>query len=811
MHGSVLNLHYTFRTLRRNLGLTITILFTIALGIGATTAIFTVDYATLLAPSPYPHPDRLVNVWSRVQGRRNFVSAGDLSDWRRQSTVFEELEVATPDNFNIATQDKPEYLEGMRATPGYNGMFGNPLLLGRNFLPEEGEPGKDHVVILTHRLWQHLGANRNIIGQTMRINGERYTVVGVLQPGLTDRWGPEAIIPLSFKPEELNDHGARWWVVSARLKPRITIQQAQAEMDAVAAREAKYFPKTNEGWGVVVEPFKNDMLPGQTQRLLWLLLAAVGFLLVIACVNVANLLLAKSISQQREVAIRGALGASRWAIFFQFLAESLTLAALGGIIGIAAGSLVLRGLASAIPSGALPPEAELRLNLPILLIMFATAAFTGLLFGCSPAWYASRLSPAEVLKSGGRAGMSLGRSRLRRFLVIAEFALELPLLAVAGMTIHSFWNLTRADLGVRTDHVLGFYVDSPPIVKDSTTQDKINAYYRRVLAAISAVPGVSHVSAMTYLPLDFLHAETPFSIAGQPEYANPALRPTADFQTVTPAYFATFGIRIVRGRAFTDQDDLSSVKVAMVNEAFADRFLKGTDPLQQRVVMNELISGGFEPGPMVERQIVGVFHTVKSRNGREDTPEIDTPFWQEAYSIAGIGVRTANDPAGMIKPVQAAVNAIDPEAGFAFTRTMDQVHDQGLVNDRFSVILFGSFAVLGLLLASMGIYGVMAFSVTQRMREMAVRMAVGATQNDVVTLVVNEGAILAIGGAALGLIGACFAGRAMQSMLYRVSPLDLSAFGVTALLLLGASLVACYLPALRATASENLTRSLSSE
>jgi putative ABC transport system permease protein len=797
------NLRYTLRTFGESPGLTATILLTIALGIGATTAIFTVDYATLLAPSPYPHPDRLVNVWSKIQGHRNFVSAGDLADWRRKTTVFEELESATPDNFNIVTQDQPEYFEGMEATPGYNAMFGNPLLLGRNFLPEEGEPGKDHVVILTHRLWEHLGANPKILGQTMRINGETDTVVGVLAPGTSDRWEPEAMVPLTFKPEELSDHSSRNFVVTARLKPGVTIQQAQAQMEAIATQEAKDFPASNQDWGAVVEPFKNDFLSDERQRLLWLLLGAVGFLLLIACLNVANLLLAKSMTRQREVAIRGALGAQPSAIFAQFLTESLTLAILGGLLGIAAGNVLLRSFVAAIPAASLPPEADLRLNLPILLIMLTAATVAGVLFGCVPAWYASRLNPADALNEGGRSGTGVGRHRLRRFLVIAEFAFALPLLAGAAMTIHSFWNLTHVDLGVRTDHVFGFYVDSPPLVKDST-QDSINAHYRRVLGAISAIPGVSHVPAMTYLPLDSLHAETPFSIAGQPDYANPAMRPTADFQTVTPDYFATFGIRVVRGRAFTGQDDISSIKVAMVNEAFVNRFLKGVDPLQQRVVMNQLISGLVKPGPMIERQIVGVFHTVKSRNSREDNPEIDTPFWQEAYSIAGIGVRTATDPAAMIRTVQSAVNAIDSQAGFALTRTMDQVHDQVLANDRFSVILFVSFAVLGLLLAAVGIYGVMAFSVTQRSREMAVRMALGATQNRVITLVVGEGTVLVCAGLGLGLIGAFLAGRAMQSVLFGVPEIDFSAVAATGLVLLLAALLACYLPALRAASVETM-------
>jgi putative ABC transport system permease protein len=340
-----------------------------------------------------------------------------------------------------------------------------------------------------------------------------------------------------------------------------------------------------------------------------------------------------------------------------------------------------------------------------------------------------------------------------------------------------------------------------PLLKNHPDQAKVNAYYRRVLAAISAVPGVSYASAMTYLPLDYLHQETQFSIAGQPEYANPSMRPTADFETVTPDYFATFGIRIVRGRAFTDHDDESSIKVAMVNEAFVNRFLKGVDPLRQRVVMDQLIPGkNNQPG--IEWQIVGVFHTVKSRNSREDNPEIDTSFWQEAYEIAGIGVRAAQDPSAMVKSIQAAVNALDPTAAFALTRTMDQVHDQVLADDRFALILFASFAVVGLLLAGVGIYGVMAFSVTQRSREMALRQALGATRNRVLALVMKEGVTLACAGLSFGLIGAYLVGRAMQSILFGVSAIDFSVFGAAGLLLLFAALLACYLPALRAAMVE---------
>jgi putative ABC transport system permease protein len=791
------DLRFAVRTLRKSPGFTAVAVLTLGLGVGATTAIFTVAYATLLAPLPYPHPGQLVNVWSVLQGRHPGVSPGDFTDWKRQSTAFEDLNACGTNNFNIASRERPEFFNGMEATPGYYGMLGSPLFLGRSFLPEEGEPGKENVVILTHRLWQHLGASPAIIGQTMQVNGEPHVVVGVFAPGTADRWDWELVVPLVFKPEELSDHDSRGLLVTGRLRPGVTIQQAQAEMDAITAKEAKDHPKSNQGWGALVEPYKNVYLPSDRQRTLWLLLGAVGFLLFIACLNVANLLLAKGITRQKEVAIRGALGARPAAIFAQFLTESLVLAIMGGVLGVAVGYALLRGLVVVMPPESLPAEADLRLNVPILLIMLAATTLAGVLFGYAPAWYASRLDPARALKDGGSSGTGAGRHRLRRVLVIAEFALALPLLTGAGLAINSFWNLTHVDLGVRTDHILGFYLDPASLARLEDPK-QLNSYYRRILASIEAVPGVSHVCAMTYLPLDTMHAEMPFTIAGKPAYANPSLRPRADLETVTPDYFQTFGIRIVRGRAFTDADKASSFRVAMVNETFAGRFLKGVDPLGQRVVMEQL-TGEPKNGPATEWKIVGVFHTVKSRGSREDNPEIDTPFWQEAFSVSGIGVRTAEDPAAMLKSIAAAVNAVDPQAALALTRTMDQVHDEVLANDRFTLILFASFAVVGLLLAAVGIHGVTAFSVAQRSHEMALRIALGATRKRVVALVVKEGLVLACVGLGLGLAGAYFVGRAMQSILFDVGAIDFSTLDVVGLVLLFAALLACYIPAWRVT------------
>jgi predicted permease len=798
--GNILGyIKHSLRMLAKHPGLTITILFTLALGIGANTAIFTVDYATLLAPMPYPHPEQLVMVWSKIQTYHNSVSAGDFTDWTRQSTAFQDLKAWTGGSFNIATASQPENIDGSYTTPGMYRMMGIPFFLGRDFLPEEGQAGKDHVVILANREWKRLGANPKIIGTTIRLNSEPYTVVGVLPPGLYDRQQNKVVVPLVFKPDQIN-HDFHWLLVMGRLKPGITVKQGQADMNSVTAHIAQQYPKSDKGWGAFVEPLKNDFLPSDRILTLWLLLGAVAFVLLIACVNVANLLLAKGMTRQKEMAIRGALGATRKTIFAQLLTESLLLAMMGGILGIGVGYAMLRGLIAALPQNTLPTEAELRLNVPILLFTLLATTLAGLLFGCAPAWYASRVDPGEALKEGGRAGMGAGSHRLRRVLVIGEFALALSLLAGAGLAIHSFVNLLNVDIGIHTDHVLTFFLPVP----DSRPKDpaKINAYYRQILAAVDAVPGVTHATAMTGMPMEGAGFGMPFTIAGGQTYSDPSQRPGAGFGMVTPDYFHTFGIGLIKGREFTDQDNDSSVKVAMVNQDFVRQFLKGKDPLQQRVVVEQLIPGVTKLGPPIEWQIIGVYHNIKSRGFREDNPEILIPFWQIPWPSAGIAVRTAEDPASMTKSIAAAVHSVDPEIALAAPLTLDQVRDEILANDRFTVLLFASFATVALLLAGVGIYGVMAFSVAQRAHEIALRMALGATRGRVVGLIVREGVLLACIGLAAGLVGSYFIGRAMRAMLYGVGAMDLSAFSAVGVILLAAALLACYLPARRAASTE---------
>jgi putative ABC transport system permease protein len=788
------NFRYSVRMLRKDRGLTFAVIATLALGIGATTAIYTVVYSTLLAPLPLPHPEQLVMVWSKVGGGRNSISAGDFLDWQRLNHSFQSISAVTGGNFNLATKGAPEQVNGRRVTPGFFNMMGYPLMMGRDFLPEEGTPGNDHVVMLTHKLWLRLGANPNLVGQQMRINSEPYTVVGVLAEGLSDRYDAEITTPLAFRPEQIN-HDYHWMIAMGRLKPGVSLHQAQADMDAVAASIAAANPKSNSGWGARVDRFQNDFLDDDSIHTLWLLLGAVGFVLLIACVNVANLLLAKGTARQREIAVRGSMGATREQIFAQFLTESSLLALIGGVLGCGLGVVLLRGLVAVMPEGTLPAEASLQLDLPVLAVTLAATMLCGLLFGCAPAWYASRVDPGEALKDGGRTGTGGSHNRVRRILVVGEFAMALALLAGAGLAMHSFWNLTRVDLGVRTDHVLSFNLDQA----DGRFKDpaQIDTYYRQILNRIQAIPGVSAAAAVTGTPLRGTSDGMPFSLVGGP-VVDFAQRPGSPFQSVTPDYFKTFGIRVVRGRTFTEQDSATSVRVAMVNEEFVRQYLKGLDPLQQRLTIEQIIPGLPKLGPAVDWQIVGVFHDVRSFGLRNQQPEIDVPFAQSLLPSVTIGVRTMEDPAAMSRTVAGAVHSIDPDVALAYLRPMDEVKEKLLVGDRFTLLLYASFALLALVLAAVGIYGLMAFTVSQRTQEIGLRIALGASRNNVTSLIVGEGTILALIGLGLGIGGAVLVGRTMQSTLYGVQALDLFVIASVTVVLFATALLASYLPARRA-------------
>ena len=791
------DVRYALRSLAKSPGFTAIAVLTLALGIGANTAIFSVVYGALLSPLPYPEPDQLVMVWSTVRGNNNSVSAGDYLDWKRENSAFQDLLAFTGGSFSLSGSGKPEVVQTRILSPGWFNLQGIPFFLGRDFRADEGTVGQDQVVVMTHQFWkERFGGDPQIIGHELRLDGHPYSVIGVLAAGMPDRFESQLFVPLAFKPEQIN-HDFHWLNVLGRLKRGVTLQQANADMKGVAERVAETYPLSNKGWGVAVEPLKNDFTSRDTIKDLWLLTGAVGFVLLIACVNVANLLLARGTIRQKEVAVRASLGATRGQLFSQFLTEGLVLAIIGGTLGITLATLILRVILILLPQYSLPTEADIRINLPVLFFSLAATVIAGLLSGCAPAWRISQQNLNDALKEGGRSVANIGRHGMRRWLVVLEFALALTLLAGAGLAIHSFWKLTRADLGFRPDHVLTSYL---PIPVERLSQPKqIIAFYRQLLAKVSSLPGIASAAVSTGAPIAGTNDTMPFTVAGQP-VNDPASRPSAGFAMVSPDYFRTFGIAIAAGRGFTERDVEDGLPVAIVNETFARKYLAGLDPLRQRLVVEQLIPGANRLGPPMEWQIVGVSRDIRNDSvRRESSPEIDVPFWQSPWPSARIEVRTSGDPASAANSLAIAVQSMETDLAMYQVRTMDQIVGESLAGDRFAASLFAAFAAVALILAAIGIYGVMSFAVAQRTHEIGLRMALGAAQGQVLEMVFREGMLLAGGGLLLGLTGTYAVGRTMKSVLYGISAIDPLAIGVVAGILVLSAALACYLPARRAT------------
>jgi putative ABC transport system permease protein len=790
------DVRFTFRLLCNSPAYTAVAILTVALGIGANTAIFSIFYATLLAPFPYPESDQLVVVWSNVDGHRNVVSAGDYLDWKRESHAFQILGAVANDEFNLSTGERPEQIEGSYLTPGFlDQLIGDQPFMGRYTLPEEAEPGKDHVVIITHKLWQrYFARDPNIIGKQVHLNGQPYTVIGVQPPGQPDRLGRQLVVPMAFSPEQLN-HDFHWLVVLGRLKPGVTIAQANADLDAVGCRIAEAYPKSTKGWRVNVEPLKNDFLDRDVQIMLKLLQGVVAFVLLIACANVANLLLARGATRQKEIAVRASLGATRQRIFGQFLIESLLMAFIGGALGVALAYVLMKVIVAAMPPFTLLSEADVRMSVPVLLFTLVATILAGVFFGCAPAWHATRINLNEVLKDSGGAVRGSGRHKLRRAFVIAEFALALSLLAGGGLAMHSLWNLEHLDLGYRSDHLLTFDLLEP---KGHLTEPlQITSFYQRLIDQIQALPGVTSVSASTDIPLRG-RFRMQVQIAGN-ETADGSRRPTTRFNTVTPQFFKVFEIRMLKGRGFTDQDSAGNAPVAVINQTFARKYLTGVDPLTQHILIEQLIPGVRKFGPQIAWQVVGVYQDVRNGSPEEDYPEVDVPFSQSPWPQAQIALRSAEDPESLKNTLSGIVQSLDPELPVSNVRTMDQILDEMLSGRRFMAVLFGGFAALALVLAAVGIYGVMSFAVAQRTHEIGLRMALGAGRARVFSLILKEGMLLAGVGFVLGLFGAYGIGKVMHGIFFNVAAFDYAAFGAVAAALLLAGLLACFVPAHRAT------------
>jgi putative ABC transport system permease protein len=786
---------FAFRLFTRAPAFTSVAVVVLALGIASTTAIFSVVYGTFFAPLPYRDAEALVMVWSQFRGERSQVSTRDFVAWKREATAFDDLNAWGGRSVNMATADRPENVLAGLATPGFLGMmgYGHPLALGRSFNEEEGTVGRDRVVILTYRVWQdRFVGDPAILGRQIRLDDEPYTVVGVLGEGPADHQQNKLWLPLAFTPEQMESDN-HWLYVMGRLRSNVTIQQANANLAAVAAAVEQRPGQQADAWTTSVEPFRNNFVRASTKQGLWLLLAAVGFLLLIACANVANLLLARGSARQRELAVRAALGATNGAIAGQLLIESLVLALAGGIVGALFASILLDAIVALMPQYTLPSETEIVLSVPVLLFALGICAVCGALSGCAPAWQAARANLSDAIKEGGRS-ISGGRHLLRRVLVVMEFALALTLLAGGGMAAHAFIRTMSVELGFRTDHLLT--LDLPVPRGRFTTPEEVETFYRQLLDRVATLPGITSASISTGMPVRGTSFGGSFEIVGRPH--DPANPPGGGVNMVTPQFFETFGIRILRGRPFTEQDRAGSVRVAIVNETFVRLYLPDVDPLTTRVRMRPYTYGA-ESRETVEWQIVGVYGDVKNAGpaGRS-FPEIDVPFWQAPWPRTTMAVHTAGAPLEVQRGLANVIQTLEPDLPMANVRTIEQVVSEATAADRFHTVLFGAFAAVALVLAAVGIYGVMSFVVAERTQEIGVRMALGAARARVLHEVLREGMTTALIGTIIGAAGAWFIGLAMKGTIQGVETFDPIAFVIVAGTLLGSALVACLVPARRA-------------
>jgi predicted permease len=802
MSGFWSDLRVAARGLRKAPGFSLAVIAALALGIGPNTAIFSIVHATLLAPMSYPEPEQLVRVWSQVRGNRAGTSPPEYREWREQATSFQFLEAWYPRDFNLATPEAPERVITRQVTPDGYRIYGEGVWRGRDFRSDEDQPGKNQVALMSNRLWRRaFGADPNILGRTIRLDGTPYTVIGLLPPGKQDRRPAELWIPLSFTAEESGDRRFHPLSITGRLKPGVTREQAEQEMKVIADRQALRFPDDNKGRTVTVEAMQNNLLRPAVARNLWLLLAAVSFVMLIACLNVASLLLSRGITRQREAAIRGALGASRGRLARNALLDGLLLSLLGGALGTLLSHWILKGILALLPRMMLPSEADPRLNLPVLLFTLTTAIAAGLLVGAAQAWQASRIDLTERLKQGGPNATASGGRRLRRTLVVGEFALALTLLAGAGLTILSFWNRTRSDFGIRTDGILTFAL--PVQMERFGSPGEIAGFYQQLLEKMHAVPGVLHASVSApEVPLRGGGMSRMFSVVGQPN-ATPSLRPAAGTHLVSPEYFQTFETRLVRGRVLTAADGPNTQRVAVVNQRFADLYLSGRDPLGQRLLLDEPGSGRKGPGPF-EWQVVGVLSDIATyinteRLGDPRAPQIYLAFAQSPQPQAMVAVRATGSPDGLRRSLALAVQTVDANLPLMNVQTMEDIIGVSLAPERLNVALYSGLASLALVLAALGIYGVLAFMMAQRTREIGLRMALGARQAQVRLQILREGVALAVYGLVAGLAGAYALGRAMQSTLHGTGAMSLPVVLAAGVVLLVAAVMACYLPARRAS------------
>jgi putative ABC transport system permease protein len=780
------DLRYGLRMLRQHPGFTLVAIFSLALAIGANSAIFSLVNAVIFRPLPYPEPARLVAIYefyfTDVFLRHLKASSRRYLELQRQAQSFEQLAATRRYSGIMTGRGEPETLGGLFVSSSFFSMVGVEAALGRAFRPDEEQAGADHIVIIGHQLWQrHFNHDPDIIGQSVTLSGSDYTIVGVMPPGFRYPLQENDILaPLDLsKPDSGNSLG-----VIARLKSGYSIKQAQTELDTIYRQLELQYPESDKGFGAGVVSLHEELV-GKTRWPMMILLGAVGFVLLIACANVANLLLARDAARQKEIAVRLSLGASRWRLMRQLLTESVLLALLGGGAGLLLAFTSLDALLAISPVD-LPHLATVKVDRAVIIFTFALSTLTGVVFGVIPALQASKLDLNQALKESSRSATeSRRRYRLRGVLVVAEVALSLVLLIGAGLLIKSFGQLTRVDAGLNTRNVLTAGLSLPRYKYSDTNRQR--TFYQQALERIRHVPGVEHAAVTYFLPFSNFATDF-FTIEGQPEVAEEN-RPQARFGFISEDYFRTMGIAMMKGRDFNERDTRDAPPVVIINPAGARQFWPNEDPIGKRIKALRQV-----------REIIGVSGEVKQAGlDKPSDPEIFLPYQQAPFLYLQLAVRTTDDPMKMVAAIKHEVQTIDQDMPLTGIKTMDQYLSDSIANPRFQSRVLSLFAAIALLLAAVGLYGVMSYAVAQRTHEIGVRVALGARSSDVLKLVVGKGLRLTLIGIAIGLVAAVALTRLLASLLFGVSTTDPATFVIIALLLIIVALLACYLPARRAT------------
>jgi putative ABC transport system permease protein len=788
------DIRYGVRMLFKKPGFTAIAIFTLALGIGANTAIFSVVNALLLRPLAYPKPDRLVMIWmnnTRIKIDEDWHSYANYADYRDQNHVFEQVAAFNDTSANLMSDDEPERVMGVVGTANLLPLLGVSPLLGRTFTPEEDAPGKNRVIVIGHGLWKRrYGGSSDIIGKEIRLNGNTRTVIGVMPAGFSfPLKDSEFWIPIAASPEDIANRNAIWLQAVGRLRPGVTLQQAQADMGTIASQLQQQYPEINDGYGVKLVQL-HEQIVGKIRPSLVILLGAVAFVLLIACANVANLLLARAATREREIAIRAALGAGRMRLIRQLLTEGTILSIVAGVLGTLIALLGVNGLVALAPED-IPRLNQVNIDGRVLGFTLCVTLLTGLIFGLMPALQSSKPDLNETLKEGGRTSVGGVRAgRVRNLLVVAEVALSFVLLIGAGLLIRSFLELQKFDLGFNPDRILTMQLQLAGT--KYRERPRVAEFYKDLLQRVSSIPGVQSAGAATNIFLPKITGSSNFSIEGRPDLP-PSERIEVPIDVVTPNYFQVMGIPLLKGRFFNDSDTPEALRTVIINQRMANQFWPNEDPIGKRFKYGS----GASDSPW--NTIVGVVADMR-RTGYDDEvrPETFLPHSQSPAGGMTLVVRTSSDPISFVGSVRSAVWSIDKDQPIFNIKTMDEMLDNMIAQRRLNMLLLGIFAAIALIMSAVGIYGVMAYSVSQRTHEIGIRMALGAQQGQVLKMIVRQGMRLAFVGVLIGLVAAFALTRLMSSLLYGVSSTDPATFAVISILLIGVALLSSYIPARRA-------------